>query len=66
MLRPTRELLEKKLIDARLPVMSIDALRKLAISRAGVPKPIEYTDKVVAVVRYRDGTVMDVVCQVKQ
>ncbi|HBN5364990.1 TPA: citrate lyase subunit alpha, partial [Escherichia coli] len=32
----------------------------------GEPQPIEFTDRVVAVVRYRDGSVIDVVHQVKE
>ncbi len=63
---PNNPLLEKKLRDARLPVTNINSLRDIAISRAGTPKPIEYLDKVVAIVRYRDGTVLDVVRQVKR
>ena len=31
----------------------------------GVPKPIECTGRVVAVVEYRDGTVIDVIRQIK-
>ncbi|MBO1329538.1 citrate lyase subunit alpha [Acetobacter suratthaniensis] len=63
---PNKPLLEKRLRDARLPVMNISSLRDIAIARAGTPKPIEYLDKVVAIVRYRDGTVLDVVRQVKR
>ncbi|EBY9480652.1 hypothetical protein D6391_25370, partial [Salmonella enterica subsp. enterica serovar Infantis] len=32
----------------------------------GQPRPIEFTDRVIAVVRYRDGSVIDVVHQVKE
>lgn len=63
---PNNPDLEKRLLDAKLPIMKIEELRDLAIERAGTPSPIEYTDKVVAVVRYRDGSVMDVVRQVAQ
>lgn len=61
---PNNPDLEKRLRDAKLPVTTIEELRDLAIARAGKPDPIAYTDKVVAVVRYRDGSVMDVVRQV--
>ncbi|CEF41913.1 MULTISPECIES: citrate lyase subunit alpha [Acetobacter] len=61
---PNNQALEKRLRDAKLPVLSIEELKDLAISRAGKPEPIAYTDKIVAVVRYRDGSVMDVVRQV--
>ncbi|MBN3868405.1 citrate lyase subunit alpha [Gluconobacter kondonii] len=56
--------LKKRLVDARLPVTTIEELQKKAILLAGKPDPIQYTDKVVAVVRYRDGSVMDIVRQV--
>ena len=32
----------------------------------GVPRPIETTDKVACIVEYRDGTVIDVIRQVKR
>ncbi|MCX2945242.1 hypothetical protein ORG37_19350, partial [Rahnella perminowiae] len=37
-----------------------------AISLTGEPKPIEFTDRIVGVIRYRDGSVIDVVHQVKE
>jgi citrate lyase subunit alpha / citrate CoA-transferase len=56
---------EQRLRDARLPVMTIEELRQRAMSLTGEPEPLEFTDRVVAVVRYRDGSVMDVIRQVK-
>ena len=41
-------------------------LRERARLLTGEPQPIEFTDRVVAVVRYRDGSVIDVVHQVKE
>ncbi|MBQ1343301.1 MAG: hypothetical protein IIY40_03990, partial [Firmicutes bacterium] len=38
----------------------------LAESLCGTPKPIETTDKVCVVVEYRDGTVIDVIRQIKK
>lgn len=32
----------------------------------GVPAPLEYTDKIVGVVEYRDGTIIDVIHQLKE
>ena len=37
-----------------------------AYSITGKPKEIKFTDKLVAVVRYRDGSVIDTVYQVKE
>ena len=36
------------------------------VARCGVPRPIEFTDKIVGVIRYRDGRVIDTVRQVKE
>ncbi|PKU21333.1 hypothetical protein CWS72_27285, partial [Telmatospirillum siberiense] len=47
------------------PVTSIEDLYKRAVALTGEPKPIEFLDKVVGIVRYRDGSVIDVVRQVK-
>ncbi|MGC0065865.1 citrate lyase subunit alpha [Enterobacter asburiae] len=53
-------------IRDRLKVVDISALYERAISLTGVPKPIEFTDKIVGVIRYRDGSVIDTVRQVKE
>ncbi|EKS7810503.1 citrate lyase subunit alpha, partial [Edwardsiella ictaluri] len=63
---PARPELAQRLRDAGLPLVSIGWLRDRALSLTGEPKPIAFTDKVVAVVRYRDGSVIDVVRQVKE
>jgi citrate lyase subunit alpha/citrate CoA-transferase len=62
---PQRPEVEKRLRDAGLPVMSIAELHDKAIALTGEPEPLEFTDRPVAVVRYRDGSVIDVVRQVK-
>jgi citrate lyase subunit alpha/citrate CoA-transferase len=35
------------------------------VSLTGEPEPIEFTDRVVGIVRYRDGSVIDVIHQTK-
>ena len=45
--------------------MTIEALQQRAELLTGKPEPIAFTDRVVAVVRYRDGSVIDVIHQVK-
>lgn len=62
---PNRPEIEQRLKDAGLPVMSIEALYERALEISGPPSPIEFLDKIVGVVRYRDGTVIDVVRQIK-
>ena len=63
---PARPELAQRLKEAGLPVVSIDWLRQRALLLTGEPQPIAFTDKVVAVVRYRDGSVIDVVHQVAE
>jgi citrate lyase subunit alpha/citrate CoA-transferase len=62
---PNRPEVEARLRAAGLPVMTIHDLYKRAVSLAGEPAPIEFLDKIVGIIRYRDGSVIDVVRQVK-
>lgn len=59
------EELKQDLQNAGLPLVSIEELQQLAQSITGVPQPIATTEKVVAIVEYRDGTVVDVIRQIK-
>lgn len=63
---PLREDLIDKLNAAGIQTMTIDALKDIAEEMTGVPEKIQTEDKIVAVVEYRDGTVIDVVRKVKQ
>ncbi|MGL5422536.1 MAG: citrate lyase subunit alpha [Serratia fonticola] len=63
---PARPELAQRLRDAGLQVVTIEWLRERALVLTGEPKPIAFTDNVVAVVRYRDGSVIDVVHQVAE
>ena len=58
--------LKEDLEKTSLKLVTIEELQQLAQSMTGVPKPIETTDKVACVVEYRDGTVIDVIRQVKR
>lgn len=63
---PARPELAERLQQAGLPVVTIDWLYQRALILTGAPKPIQFTDRVVAVVRYRDGSVIDVVHQIQE
>lgn len=63
---PARPELVKRLREAGLKVVSIDWLYQRALLLTGEPQSIAYTDNVVAVVRYRDGSVLDVVHQIAE
>jgi citrate lyase subunit alpha/citrate CoA-transferase len=62
---PKRPEVEQRLRDAHLPVMTIEELHERAVALTGEPEPLEFTDRIVGIVRYRDGSVIDVVRQVK-
>ena len=58
--------LKEDLEQTNLKLVTIQQLQQLAQSLTGVPQPIETTDKVACIVEYRDGTVLDVIRQVKR
>ncbi|MTJ84209.1 MAG: citrate lyase subunit alpha [Telmatospirillum sp.] len=62
---PNRPDVAERLTAAGLPVTTLPDLYRRAISLTGEPAPIGFLDKVVGIVRYRDGSVIDVVRQVK-
>jgi len=63
---PARPELADRLKEAGLNVVTVEWLRQRAETLTGQPRAIEFTDRVIAVVRYRDGSVIDVVHQVKE
>lgn len=48
-----------------IPLRTIEELRDEAYRIAGEPQKVQFGDRVVGIIEYRDGTVMDVVRQVK-
>ncbi|MDL2280923.1 citrate lyase subunit alpha [Selenomonadales bacterium OttesenSCG-928-I06] len=63
---PARKELKDRLVAAGLPVKTIEELKKMADDIVGGPqKRFESDGRVVAVVEYRDGTVIDVVREIK-
>ena len=61
---PSRPDLRQRLIDAGMAILSIDDLWQRALLICGEPQPIKFTDKVVGIIHYRDGSVIDVVRQI--
>jgi len=62
---PKRQDVLKRLQETTLPIFTIDELKEKAERVAGTPETIEFEDKIVALVEYRDGTIIDVIRQVK-
>ena len=58
---PQRTDLLDRLRETRLPVMDIRELQAIAYKMAGKPENVETGDEVVAVIEYRDGSIIDVV-----
>jgi citrate lyase subunit alpha / citrate CoA-transferase len=61
---PRRSDLKDRLMAAGLPVADISGLREAADKAVGTPRPAQVGDNIVAVVEYRDGTLIAVVRQV--
>ena len=51
--------------DVDLPFKTIEELRDIAYSIAGEPQKVEFGDRVVGIIESRDGTIMDVVREIK-
>lgn len=63
---PKRKDLQELLVKAGINVTTIEELRDNAKKIVGDATPIAYTDKVVGVVTYRDGSVIDLIYQVDE
>lgn len=60
-INPKRTDLIETFKDLKIPQFTIEELKEKAYAVVGNPKAIEYGDKVVALIEYRDGTLIDVV-----
>lgn len=48
-----------------VPLKTIEELRDTAYAIVGEPEPVQFEDRIVGIIEARDGTIMDVVRQVK-
>jgi citrate lyase subunit alpha/citrate CoA-transferase len=62
---PAREDLLERIKGSDLPLRSIEELRQIAVDLAGEPEKPEFEDRIVALIEFRDGTVIDTVRQLK-
>jgi citrate lyase subunit alpha/citrate CoA-transferase len=62
---PERQDLSERFRAAKIPVQPIEELRRMVEIIVGKPDPVEYIDRVVGIVTYRDGSVIDLIHQVK-
>jgi citrate lyase subunit alpha / citrate CoA-transferase len=63
---PLRQELFYNLKNAKLPVLSIDELKAKTDKIVGKPEPIRWSDKIIGLVKYRDGSIIDVIRKVKK
>ena len=64
-INPLRKDLLEKVKDSDLPIKTIHELKEEAEKICGKPEKPKFTDKVVAAIKWVDGTVIDVVRQIK-
>jgi citrate lyase subunit alpha/citrate CoA-transferase len=60
-INPLRVDLIEKFKNTKLKLMTIEELKEIAEKMTGVPEKLESSGEIVAVVEYRDGTVIDIV-----
>jgi citrate lyase subunit alpha/citrate CoA-transferase len=65
-INPLRADLIEKARDSGLPLKTIGQLKEEAEAICGIPQKPRFTDKIVAAIKWVDGTVIDVVRQVEQ
>ena len=64
---PARPDILKALKEADcVPLRTIEELRDIAYSIVGEPDKVEFEDRIVGIIEARDGTIMDVVRQIKE
>jgi len=64
-INPLRTDLIEAVKDSNLPIKTIHELKDAAERICGVPQAVEFEDKIIAAIKWVDGTVIDVVKQVK-
>ncbi len=65
-INPLRQDLIEATKDTDLPFCTIEELRDKAYEIAGKPEPVQFGERVVGIIESRDGTILDVVREVKE
>jgi len=63
-INPKRPDLHERASKAGLPLVTLESLMLEVRAFTGTPEDPQFTDRVVALVEWRDGTVLDVIHQV--
>ena len=64
-INPRRQDLIEAMKDVDLPFRTIEELRDMAYAIVGEPEKVQFEDRVVGIIEARDGTIMNVVRQIK-
>lgn len=64
-INPRRQDLIEAMKDVDLPFKTIEELRDIAYSITGEPEKVQFGNRVVGIIESRDGTIMDVVREIK-
>ena len=64
-INPKRQDLIDALKDSGLPLKSIEELRDIAYAMTGEPERVQFGERVVGIIEARDGSIMDVVREIK-
>ncbi len=65
-INPKREDLVERFKESKLPLKTIEELQHDVEKITGKPKELEFKDKIVGLVEYRDGTYIDVIREVAE
>ncbi len=65
-INPRRHDLIDHFRDSKLPIYTIEYLKERAERVAGKPEPIQFEEKIVGLVEYRDGTIIDVIRKIAE
>jgi len=65
-INPKRQDLIDAMKGVDLPFKTIEELRDMAYKMVGKPDPVQFGDRVVGIIEARDGTIIDVVRQIKK
>ncbi|AUD63973.1 citrate lyase subunit alpha [Tenericutes bacterium MO-XQ] len=64
-INPLRTDLIELLKDSTLNILPIRSLYQKAVTMTSIPKQIKHEDRIVGLIRYRDGSIIDVIYEVK-
>jgi len=64
-INPRRKDILEKLKDSQLNITPIESLYQKAIEMTSIPQKIKHSDRIIGLIRYRDGSIIDAIYEVK-